>query len=145
MALLRAVIRCSVSEKYGAGVNIYNLTLNGAKPSRIRLFLPLQNCNQVALKSAAAGAIDNVEERKSSFGSRRDPLDTGFADPKSAFKSKTTFEVLRAYIVYQLCSINYLVEHNAQVSSLFGLVHNSCMIILGLKLGRPITVPIYVI
>lgn len=118
MALLRALIRYSVSKKYGTGVSIHNLTLHGGKSSRIRLFLPLQNCNQIALKSAAAGAIDDssLTEKQSSFGSRRDPLDTGFADPKSAFKSKTTFEVLRAYIVYQLCSINYLVDHNAQVS-----------------------------
>lgn len=118
MALLRALIRYGVSKKYGTGVSIHNLTLQGGKCSRSRLFLPLQNCNQIALKSAAAGAIDDssLTEKNSSFGSRRDPLDTGFADPKSAFKSKTTFEVLRAYIVYQLCSINYLVDHNAQVS-----------------------------
>jgi len=115
MAFLRAVIRCSVSRKYGTGISICNLTLHGGKSSKIRLFLPLQNCNQIALRSTAAGAINDVAERKTSFGSRRDPLDTGFADPKAAFKSKTTWEVLRAYIVYQLCSVNYLVEHNSQL------------------------------
>lgn len=116
MAFLRAVIRCSVSKKYGTGVN---LTLHGGKSSRIRFFLPIQNINQIALKATAAGVVENGADKKTSFGSRRDPLDTKFSDPKSAFKSKTNFEVLRAYIVYQLCSINYLVEHNMQVCSNF--------------------------
>lgn len=45
-----------------------------------------------------------------------DPLDTTFSDPKATFKSKTTGEILRAYIVYTLCSSTYLVENNMQVS-----------------------------
>lgn len=45
-----------------------------------------------------------------------DPLDTTFSDAKATFKSKTTGEILRAYIVYTLCSSNYLVENNMQVS-----------------------------
>uniref|UniRef100_A0A1B6ML78 Proline dehydrogenase n=1 Tax=Graphocephala atropunctata TaxID=36148 RepID=A0A1B6ML78_9HEMI len=127
MAFLRGVIRCSVSRKYGTGVSIYNLTLRGGKSSRIRLFLPFQSCNQIALKSAAAGALNDIAENKKSFGSRRDPLDTGFADPKAAFKSKTTYEVLRAYIVYQLCSINYLVENNMKLMKI-------CKTLMGEKL-----------
>lgn len=47
---------------------------------------------------------------------RKDPLDTSFSDPHAAFKSKTTWEVLRAYVVYTLCSSNYLVEHNMEVT-----------------------------
>lgn len=46
---------------------------------------------------------------------QRDPLDTGFADPKAAFKSKTTFELIRAYIVYTLCSSEFLVDNNMKV------------------------------
>uniref|UniRef100_A0A8D8X617 Proline dehydrogenase 1, mitochondrial n=1 Tax=Cacopsylla melanoneura TaxID=428564 RepID=A0A8D8X617_9HEMI len=34
----------------------------------------------------------------------KDPLDLSFANPEAAFKSKTTWEVLRAYIMYQLCA-----------------------------------------
>jgi len=107
-----------VSKKYGTGVSIYNLTLHGGKSSRIRLFLPFQNCNQIALKATAV----DIEKKADRVGSKRDPLDTGFADPKAAFKSKTTFEVIRAYIVYQLCSINYLVEHNMQLMKFMKLV-----------------------
>lgn len=46
---------------------------------------------------------------------RRDQLDTSFNDPTAAFKSKTTFELIRAYFVYMLCSSEYLVENNMKV------------------------------
>jgi hypothetical protein len=46
---------------------------------------------------------------------QRDPLDVGFNDPLAAFKSKTTFELIRAYFVYLLCSSEYLVENNMKV------------------------------
>ncbi|ETN58676.1 sluggish A [Anopheles darlingi] len=42
----------------------------------------------------------------------RDPLDVSFNDPNAAFKSKTTFELIRAYLVYVLCSSEFLVENN---------------------------------
>ncbi|PBC30882.1 proline dehydrogenase 1, mitochondrial [Apis laboriosa] len=44
-----------------------------------------------------------------------DPLDLKFNDPIAAFKSKTTKELLRAYVVYQLCSIEYIVENNMKL------------------------------
>lgn len=47
---------------------------------------------------------------------QRDPLDTGFDDPIAAFKSKTTWELVRAYIVYIMCSSEYLVENNMKVT-----------------------------
>lgn len=109
MAFFRATIRCSVPRKSGINI-LYNL--HGTK-SRIEL-INVQH-KQIALKSTVSGALENSTENGQSYGSRRDPLDRGFADPKVAFKSKTTWEVLRAYIVYTLCSSNYVVEHNMQV------------------------------
>lgn len=50
---------------------------------------------------------------------QRDPLDTGFANPIAAFKSKTLMELIRAYVVYMICSSSYLVENNMKVSSVF--------------------------
>ncbi|XP_046867419.1 proline dehydrogenase 1, mitochondrial isoform X2 [Drosophila willistoni] len=43
---------------------------------------------------------------------QRDPLDVSFNDPIAAFKSKTTWELVRAYLVYMICSSEKLVEHN---------------------------------
>ncbi|XP_055695182.1 proline dehydrogenase 1, mitochondrial isoform X2 [Lutzomyia longipalpis] len=55
---------------------------------------------------AAAGHLEQPQ---------RDPLDVRFSDPHAAFKSKTTFELIRAYLVYLVCSSSYLVEHNMQL------------------------------
>jgi len=41
-----------------------------------------------------------------------DPLDMTFLNHEAAFKSKSTMQVLRGYVVYQLCSIGFLVENN---------------------------------
>ncbi|XP_075156763.1 proline dehydrogenase slgA isoform X2 [Haematobia irritans] len=46
---------------------------------------------------------------------QRDPLDVSFNDPNAAFKSKTTWELVRAYLVYMICSSEKLVEHNMQL------------------------------
>ena len=46
---------------------------------------------------------------------KRDPLDTSFDNHIDAFKSKTTVELIRAYLVYVLCSSEYLVENNMKV------------------------------
>ncbi|CAK1590574.1 unnamed protein product [Parnassius mnemosyne] len=42
----------------------------------------------------------------------RDELDLNFNSPREAFKSKKTSELVRAYLVYQICSINWIVENN---------------------------------
>ncbi|XP_015608747.1 proline dehydrogenase 1, mitochondrial isoform X2 [Cephus cinctus] len=47
-----------------------------------------------------------------------DPLDLNFNDPVASFKSKTTKELIRAYIVYQICSIGPIVENNMKLMKL---------------------------
>jgi len=49
---------------------------------------------------------------------KTDELDLTFLDHHAAFKSKTTWEVLRAYIVFNLCSIKPLVDHNEKLMKL---------------------------
>lgn len=50
-------------------------------------------------------------------GSPRDALDTSFDNAEAAFKSKTTWELVRAYAVYLMCSSGYIVDNNLQVHS----------------------------
>lgn len=56
---------------------------------------------------------NNAEEEQEPH---RDPLDLSFQDAEAAYKSKSTFEILRALLVFQLCSNEYLVDNNMQVS-----------------------------
>lgn len=51
-------------------------------------------------------------------GSPRDPLDTSFDNAEAAFKSKTTWELVRAYAVYLMCSSGYIVDNNLKVRTL---------------------------
>ncbi|XP_067638840.1 proline dehydrogenase 1, mitochondrial isoform X1 [Eurosta solidaginis] len=53
---------------------------------------------------------------------QRDPLDVSFNDPVAAFKSKTTWELIRAYLVYTVCSIEPVVENNLKIMKFFNTV-----------------------
>ncbi|KAJ8711481.1 hypothetical protein PYW07_008723 [Mythimna separata] len=63
------------------------------------------------LRRLAVNAPRQVRALSSSPPSR-DDLDLNFNSPKDAFKSKKTSELVRAYFVYQICSVNWLVENN---------------------------------
>lgn len=131
MAFLRDVIRCSGTRKFG--ISIYNL--HNSKSSKLKVCLPLQTYNHIAFKSSVASAIQNSTQKTNtaSVGSRRDPLDTKFADPKASFKSKTTWEVLRAYIVYTVCSSSYLVENNMKLMKMAKLILGEKLFVLLMK------------
>nr|CAD7460169.1 unnamed protein product [Timema tahoe] len=66
----------------------------------------------------ATGAINYETSLKGNSQSQspspKDPLDLTFEDPVASFKSKTTWEVLRAYIVYTICSFDFIVENNTK-------------------------------
>lgn len=67
------------------------------------------------LTTVSATSVKNIVGSGTEVPSRKDPLDLSFANPEAAFKSKTTWEVIRALIVYQLCSSSYLVNNNMKV------------------------------
>lgn len=63
-------------------------------------------------------AKQQQQQQNNPSSPQRDPLDVGFNDPNAAFKSKTTFELIRAYFVYVLCSSEFLVENNMKIMKL---------------------------
>ncbi|XP_065173131.1 proline dehydrogenase 1, mitochondrial isoform X2 [Atheta coriaria] len=69
----------------------------------LRTRVGIVRSQQHAAASSAAG------------GDSKDALDITFEDHKAAFKSKTTWELLRAYIVYTMCSFETLVENNMKI------------------------------
>ncbi|ODM93544.1 Proline dehydrogenase 1, mitochondrial [Orchesella cincta] len=48
----------------------------------------------------------------------RDKLDLSFTDARQAYRSKSTLEILRAWTVLRLCSVNFLVENNPKLMKL---------------------------
>lgn len=102
--------------------------LNSIKNSKSFLLFEqsCQNSFPVVLYSSSTSSVQdgstkssvfNGQQRKnvSSSASVKDPLDLSFANPEAAFKSKTTWEVIRAYLVYQMCSSSFLVDNNMQL------------------------------
>ncbi|KAK1138053.1 hypothetical protein K0M31_002541 [Melipona bicolor] len=111
MAFLRTVPRCSAGKKLRKCLPLpVGFVENVTKPS-VQLV-------QVHDREYTGGSTADV---KPAPPRQIDPLDLKFNDPVAAFKSKTTKELLRAYIVYQLCSIEYIVENNMKVSRYFFL------------------------
>lgn len=66
--------------------------------------------------STSSGAASASIQNSNDPPPQRDPLDVSFNDPIAAFKSKTTWELARAYFVYLMCSSEYLVENNMKVN-----------------------------
>lgn len=76
----------------------------------------------VRLKSTPAAASlvgeNNALGAASHDKEKKDPLDLTFCDHEAAFKSKTTWEVLRALLVFQMCGIQSLVDNNEKLLKL---------------------------
>lgn len=59
-----------------------------------------------------------IDESKSSLSSDGHPqIDLSFTNPQEAYRSKSSGELLRAYLVFQLCSVPLIVNHNKAVRS----------------------------
>lgn len=94
----------------------------GTNPA-IRANLSQKNVHQIASSRVFSSTpVVSVAVQKPSAAKaptpaikKKDPLDTSFNDPIAAFKSKTTFELIRGYLVYLICSSETLVENNMKV------------------------------
>ncbi|GFY75621.1 proline dehydrogenase 1, mitochondrial [Trichonephila inaurata madagascariensis] len=72
----------------------------------------LWNSN-LRLKSSAVLPQDPIHRAEST--PQRDPLDLSFENTKDAFKSKTTWELFRAFLVLKLSTYSYLVENHEKL------------------------------
>lgn len=76
---------------------------------------PAPTTLSVGLEKRQSDISNDSKTAVPSDSKRRDPLDLSFNNAEAAFRSKTTLQVLRAYLVFTLCSSNYLVENNMKV------------------------------
>lgn len=121
MAFLRSVARCNslVLKRLPSSVR-GSIEFRGSSISRSdllashRYYAELQRDLNVRCQSTAAAAAKPAESPSGS--PPRDALDVSFNNPEAAFKSKTTWELVRAYLVYMICSSGYIVENNLKVT-----------------------------
>lgn len=64
-------------------------------------------------KDAQLPVSHAVQETNSQLKIKQDAV--SFNDTRSAYRSKTTREILRALLVLKLCSVNFLVDNNLKV------------------------------
>lgn len=62
-------------------------------------------------KKGNAFAFEYSTELQNDLQNINKTLDLSFNDSKTAFQSKSNFELFRAYVVFQLCGINFLLDH----------------------------------
>ncbi|XP_031635646.1 proline dehydrogenase 1, mitochondrial isoform X2 [Contarinia nasturtii] len=141
MAFLRSVTRCkqSLARKFSSSSrsSVHRnghvfAALNNGKFSRAELlacqkyYIDLRheintsshaNDQKTSMSTLAATKTTPTSPVSTSNDEKpqRDPLDVSFNDPIAAFKSKTTWELIRAYFVYLMCSSEYLVENNMKI------------------------------
>jgi len=96
-----------------SGVNGARYLHSGNRPSQAST---LVQPDLVAGEAVKRSAKQSSSQEPVGGSPQRDPLDVTFNDPIAAFKSKTTGELMRAYLVYMICSSEKLVEHNMTVS-----------------------------
>lgn len=123
MAFLRSITRCNsfVSKK----LHLRSSAEFNAKFSRSELLASHRYYNELqrelntrfnsSIASSTSGHKPQQKTIQNGKGGPKDPLDVSFNNPHAAFKSKTTGELIRAYVVYLLCSSTYLVDNNLKV------------------------------
>ncbi|KAL0267260.1 UNVERIFIED_CONTAM: hypothetical protein PYX00_009582 [Menopon gallinae] len=122
MAFLRAVIKYSgIRNKF---ISLKSQLLNENSSNFLRTLISVKknptNGTPAHAASTQASSTPSTspvapEPETETKSPPRDELDLSFNDSEAAFKSKTTGEILRAVIVYQLCSIDFLVEYNMEI------------------------------
>lgn len=78
---------------------------------------PIQN----NLRWRSTTVISTVDDKTQLETAKDTVLD--FDDPKQAFKSKTTWEILRALTVFKICSVDFIVDRQQTVSCFQSQLH----------------------
>ncbi|XP_017963094.1 proline dehydrogenase 1, mitochondrial isoform X4 [Drosophila navojoa] len=118
-----------------------NVNSNGSKNAMLRWqnpFLSDVRCLHSAAQDkqaqvSVADRTQHVQSKEEGVKPQRDPLDVSFNDPIAAFKSKTTWELARAYLVYMICSSEKIVEYNMTLLKVARSVLGSKLFVMLMK------------
>uniref|UniRef100_A0A1W7R9X5 Proline dehydrogenase n=1 Tax=Hadrurus spadix TaxID=141984 RepID=A0A1W7R9X5_9SCOR len=107
MALRCGVISSSRCAKYALKYSSSN-----------RFITPYAFLRWKSTSASVVPQVQSVEENQAMKEQQRDPLDLTFEDTKSAYKSKKTWELFRAYFVLKMTQFDYLVENHQKLMQL---------------------------
>lgn len=79
--------------------------------------LPALQARSTSTSSASKGQAISISNLNMEPNQRPKP-DLSFEDSETAFKSKSSLELLRGYLVFQLCSLNFLIDNQKFLLSL---------------------------
>lgn len=93
------------------------LLFNGPSPNAIRslLFLARSSSHSVAEVSRTT-TISSERDQQAGSSAEQTLRGFSFNDGKTAFRSKTSWEIIRALAIFRLCSFDFLVNRNKEVS-----------------------------
>ena len=72
-----------------------------------------QRCTSTT--SSNKGSSVSISELNQAGLPNKTKLDLSFEDSETAFKAKSNSDLLRGYLVFKLCGINYLIENQKMV------------------------------
>ncbi len=78
-----------------------------------------QRCTSTT-SSKKGGSLSIAELNQTGLPTKA-KLDLSFEDSETAFKAKSNSDLLRGYLVFKLCGINYLIENQKMVKLIFKL------------------------
>ena len=96
------------------------LLFNGGSPNAVRslILLTRSSSHSVAEVSRTATISPERDRIAASSEQQEQPLRSlSFNDGRNAFRSKTTWEIIRALAIFRLCSFDFLVNRNKEVSN----------------------------
>ena len=87
-----------------------------------RSFLLRRASSHTVAEVSSSESLMPVKTNDSHSAGSRSPRSTflpgfSFDDSKNAYRSKTSLEIVRALVVFKLCSFDFLVNKNKEVSS----------------------------
>lgn len=95
------------------------LLFHGGSPNAIRSLVFLTRGSSDSVAEVSRTAIISPERDQIAASSEQPLRSLSFNNGKNAFRSKTTWEIIRALAIFRLCSFDFLVNRNKEVSKCY--------------------------
>lgn len=93
------------------------LLFNGGSPNAVRSLVFLTRSSSHSVADVSRTATISPERDRIAASSEQPLRNFSFNDGRNAFRSKTTWEIIRALAIFRLCSFDFLVNRNKEVSN----------------------------